>query len=207
VLPRSVCFEKGGQMQWTRSRNKPCSQTPAGLVCEAGLRMWPRWQESRPIYPRSQCAWQKCSDAAFAKPFLLILTARRAHFPPKEHAFPSWFRFWSFRTVHNPTVVIPFSHSVDGVSSPVRDHGGLARVPLRTHPSVLPRSVHSNRMDGHHAHARETGSVVGQMHPIWTLSGPGSDGDGRRVAPLAPGANVRGKSAAMRPSRSPFCSF
>jgi hypothetical protein len=35
------------------------------------------------------------------------------------------------------TVSIAFSHSVDGVSSPVRDHGGLARVPLRTDPSVL----------------------------------------------------------------------
>jgi hypothetical protein len=24
---------------------------------EAGLRMWPRWQESRPINPRGQRAW------------------------------------------------------------------------------------------------------------------------------------------------------
>jgi hypothetical protein len=129
-------------MQWTRSRNRPCSQTPAGLVCEAGLRMWPRWQESRPIYPRSQCAWQKCSDAAFAVPFLLILIARRAYFPAQEHAFPSQWPFWSYWAVHNPTVVIAFSHSVDGVSSPVRDHSGLARVLLRTDPSVLTRSVY-----------------------------------------------------------------
>jgi hypothetical protein len=75
------------------------------------------------------------------------LTARRAHFPPKEHAFSPWWPFWGFRTVHNPTVVIPFSHSVDGVSSPVRDHGGLTRVPLRTDPSVLTQSVHLEKMD------------------------------------------------------------
>jgi hypothetical protein len=54
----------------------------------------------------------------------------------------------------------------------------------------------------HHAHPRETRSVVGQMHPDWYVSrGQESDGDG---APLAPGPNVRGKSAAMRPSRCPF---
>jgi hypothetical protein len=112
-------------------------------------------------------------------------------FPPKERAFPPWWPFWSFRTVHNPTVVIPFSHSVDGVNSPVRDHGGLTRVPLRTHLHCYPGRCVSKRVDGHHAHARETGSVVGQMHPIWTLSGPGSDGDGRRIAPLTQLSPIR----------------
>jgi hypothetical protein len=57
----------------------------------------------------------------------------------------------------------------------------------------------------HHAHPRETRSVVGQMHPDWYVSrGQGSDRDGKRAAPLAPGASVGGKSAAMRPSQSPF---
>jgi hypothetical protein len=102
-------------------------------------------------------------------------------------------------------VTVPFSHSVDGVSSPVRDHSGLARVPLRTDPSVLPRSVHLEENGRINGHARETRSVVGQMHPDWYVSrGQGFGGDGKRAAPLTPEASVRGKSAAMRPSRSPF---
>jgi hypothetical protein len=174
------------------------------LVCEAGLRIRRRWQESRPICPRSQYAWQKRSDAAFAVPFWLILIARRALFPPKESAFPPWWPFWSYWAVHNRTVSIASSHSVDGVSSPVRDHSGLARVPLRTDPSVLTRSVHLEENGRINGHARETGSVV-RHQPDWYASrGQKSDRDGKRAASLTPGPNVRGKSAAMRPSRSPF---
>jgi hypothetical protein len=113
VLPRSVYFKKGGQMQWTRSRNRPCSQTPTELVRESGPRIRPPWQKSRLINPRGQCTWQKCSDAAFAVPFLLIFTARRAHFPAQERAFPPWWPFWSYWAVHNRTVAIAFSHSAD----------------------------------------------------------------------------------------------
>jgi hypothetical protein len=162
-------------------------------------------RKSRPIYPRRQCRWQKCSDAALAEPFWPIWTARRALFPAKSTLSGPGGPSGATGQYITEQCRSPFSTQPIGVSYPVRDHGGLTRVPLPTDPSVLPRSVHSDRMDGHHAYARETGSVVGQMHPDWYVSrGQESDRHGKRAASLAPGANVRGKSAAMRPSRSPF---
>jgi hypothetical protein len=91
----------------------------------------------------------------------------KGSFPRKEHAFSPWWPFWGYRAVHNPTVVIPFSHSVDGVSSPVRDQGGLTRVPLRTHPSVLPRSVcfeKGGRMDTLARLARSPNGIYPHWH-------------------------------------------
>jgi hypothetical protein len=133
------------------------------------------------------------------------LTARRAHFPPEERAFLPWWPFWGYQAAHNRTVVTAFFHSDDGVNSPVRDHSGLPRIPLRTHLHCYPARCVSTRVDGHHAHACETGSAVGQMHPDWYVSrGQKSDRDSKGAASLTPGPNVRGKSAAMRPSRSPF---
>jgi hypothetical protein len=67
----------------------------------------------------------------------------KGSFPPKrEHLSRLSGPSGATGQVHNRTVVTAFSHSVDGVSSPVLDYGGLTRVPLRTDPSVLPRSVY-----------------------------------------------------------------
>jgi hypothetical protein len=76
-----------------------------------------------------RCGLREALFAHFDRP--------KGSFPRPRARFPVSAALLGLPAAHNRTVVAAFSHSDDWVSSPVRDHGGLARVPLRTDPSVL----------------------------------------------------------------------
>jgi hypothetical protein len=103
-----------------------------------------------------------CAFVLCPKPYLRCLQALPKFTILAQHG--CWFL--PIKPAHNRTVVTAFSHSNDWIRSPVLDHGGLTRVPLRTHLHCYPGRCIWKKVDRCDGRARETGSVVGHQ-PDW----------------------------------------